>query len=1331
MRKSNYLNSIFEATRIAYLLVDIDNKAIVEVNRAAEKILGNTRKNLLGKNYYKYVCFNCDEDTVSIDQNILKDNEIIKIDNNGNLFVITQNVQRTTIDKKEYLIINLAEAPYTHDLDFYFFKQDNTNLYNSDRILLAHFIIRNDKIIDFYSNAPDLLSYSADIFRNKSISEIILSKNIEDVKNVFTNKSKVLKQATFLKNDQTRIDIEFLTRDILYKGEKTIICSVKENGNNNSKISEGLYSTAILFEVINNAPFAMILMDENLRIQSVNQYGIKYLNKDYNGIMGLLGGKVFDCINSFNPKGCGHSVNCQHCVIRNSVHKTLKTKSNLFKVEGVLDLKLSDNSVSRRNIILSTSYIEIDNKKNVLLTIDDITEQKTAEKALHTSDRRFHTLFESSNDAYFLLHGLNVIDCNQAAVDIFGYNKKDEIISSRITKYLPEIQSNGEVSIDFAINHFKKALIKKIPPFEIELLRKNTTLFQAEILLSPFEVEGERTILGVVRDITKRKIAENKLHDNEMRIRIASEIGNLGMWEWNIKTGERIQTKKWSEIFGYPENAEKINYEKWESRIHPVDVIRVNRHIQAIVTGTNEPENILFRYKHPEKDWIWIQSFCKITKYGKNNLPSMIVGIHHDITSHKNIEKTLKISEKRFRSLVSNVPGAVYRSMVDTQRTMIYISPYIKQLTGYKAEDFLNSNKKFSFNSIIHPEDRQKVISKITESIKLLSSYIIEYRIIKADGTIGWVSEKGRKLPGTEDGRQVLNGLIIDITSQKKSLNDLQQSETHLRMAVESGKLGTWEWDLSKNKLTTNDIWYELTGVPYSEPDKFAYWINNIHPDDKKELAGKKKIEMIFPDRYEKEFRYNHPKKGWIWIYSTGQVIKYDLENKPLIVVGYHQDITNRKEIEQNLKESQNKLVLAKEEAEAANKSKSFFLANMSHELRTPMNAIIGISKMLNKYNAENLSAKQAEGLDVIYQSGKRLLALINDILDLSKVEVGKMLVNNSPVSIEKIFYNMSVMVQPLLKNKQVVFNSERSDELPDLIITDDQKLTQILINLLGNAAKFTNNGSITLSAYVKGDRLFFEVIDTGIGIKKDDLNKVFDEFHQVDATASRKYHGTGLGLTLCKKLINLLKGEIEIESKSGEGTTVRIFIPLLFQDEISNKEGNSDVIRVKSETDAAKILLQAETPEQKTKVDDIPVTLNNIQTKDTQNLSKKLPNNIKKKILIAEDEEVGIFTVQMMLENHYELKFAKNGKEAEEFYFSENPDLVLMDIMMPEVSGFEAFDNIIKKREKSDKTKIIALTARTMKEEEANILNHGFDDFIPKPIIEDLLLEKIEELIK
>ncbi|WP_026672102.1 sensor histidine kinase [Alkalihalobacterium bogoriense] len=399
-----------------------------------------------------------------------------------------------------------------------------------------------------------------------------------------------------------------------------------------------------------------------------------------------------------------------------------------------------------------------------------------------------------------------------------------------------------------------------------------------------------------------------------------------------------------------------------------------------------------------------------------------------------------------------------------------------------------------------------------------------------------------------------------------------------------------------------------------------------------------------------------------------------------------------------------------------SSKYKSEFLANMSHELRTPLNSMLILSQMLAQNTDGNLSEKQIEHAHTIYSSGTDLLNLINDILDLSKIESGKFEVYPEEVLLNDIEAFVKRQFLPVSRHKGVYFSIDVHSDAPSILFTDDQRLKQILKNLLSNAFKFTNEGGVTLriSKGLDNDsrsKIKFTVIDTGIGIANDKLESIFEAFYQSDGTTSRKYGGTGLGLSICKDLASRLGGFIEVESTEGQGSSFTLHLP-----DFEGLPGltSSDIEVAVSEEIAVEEEVEKEVEDE------------NVVAEETKEESKHLLEN--KVVLVVDDDMRNVFALTTALESQkMDVLFAENGKEA--IHMLENNtsiDIVLMDIMMPEMNGFDAMREI-RKKEEFEQLPIIALTAKAMKTDKEKCINAGASDYISKPVN----IEQLVSLIK
>jgi len=426
----------------------------------------------------------------------------------------------------------------------------------------------------------------------------------------------------------------------------------------------------------------------------------------------------------------------------------------------------------------------------------------------------------------------------------------------------------------------------------------------------------------------------------------------------------------------------------------------------------------------------------------------------------------------------------------------------------------------------------------------------------------------------------------------------------------------------------------------------------------------------------------------------NGSVYK-DEEENVLGVVVVARDITEQKIFENELIDAKSKAEKATKKAEASNQLKESFLANMSHEIRTPMNAIIGFSDVLYK---RKLGVQEKEFVAIIKTAGENLLKIINDILDISKIEAGMMTFEENNFSIQETFKSINTMMLGRAKEKNLELVFSCDEDVPDTLLGDETRLTQIIINLVGNAIKFTNEGSVQVHGKVsKKDKentlVEFSIIDTGIGIPKDKLATIFERFQQAESHTTRKYGGTGLGLSIAKQLIELQGGKLSVKSKLDEGSVFTFFI-------------------------SYKNTIEIQAP------------LVQIEKKYALDELSKL------NILLVEDNQLNVMLISSLFsENHLKFEVAENGKigiqQLKENENSTAPitnfDIILMDMEMPEMNGYEAV-KIIRNKLKNN-VPIIAMTANAMAGEREKCLDLGMNDYISKPIDANQLFEKIYDL--
>ena len=499
-----------------------------------------------------------------------------------------------------------------------------------------------------------------------------------------------------------------------------------------------------------------------------------------------------------------------------------------------------------------------------------------------------------------------------------------------------------------------------------------------------------------------------------------------------------------------------------------------------------------------------------------------------DLTFEKEREEQLKRSEVNLSDAQRIARLGSWD--LDIVNDRLYWSEQMFELWGLEY-----SEKPVNYSTFIdgvHPDDRARVQAAIDAAWKNESDYEIEYAVLRADGSVIDAYARGHMRFNMQGKPVRMAGIVMDITEQKKSQHEIEQSERRLREAQQLAHMGSWEMYYEENKLYWSDESFRLWGYdPVNEPISYEKFNERVHPDDRERVQYAIETAMQEESDYKIDYRLLLPNDVKRDIYAQGGVIR-DAKGNVVGMSGIVLDITERKQMEKNIIE-------AREQAEASNRAKSEFLAMMSHEIRTPMNAVIGMSELaLNT----KLTAKQRSYIEKSYRSAQSLLGIINDVLDFSKIESGH-------VELESISFNINDMLEKLVhvvgykaQENGLEFIFDISPDVPVILVGDPTRLSQVLINLGSNAVKFTGQGEITLRIRLLDEddekvSLKFEMIDTGIGIEEDKKPKLFNMFEQADSSVTRVYGGTGLGLSICKSLLEMMGGEISVESELGVGS--------------------------------------------------------------------------------------------------------------------------------------------------------------------------------------------------
>ena len=538
---------------------------------------------------------------------------------------------------------------------------------------------------------------------------------------------------------------------------------------------------------------------------------------------------------------------------------------------------------------------------------------------------------------------------------------------------------------------------------------------------------------------------------------------------------------------------------------------------------------------------------------------------------------------------------------------------------------------------------------------------------LRADGSVIWLQVE---LTPWRDGAGEIGGLIItshDVTDMVGALERTERSEERLRLAMEIADIHVWELDFRRQEL----IKVGAEANFFTEPSTYGKLARDIYSTidlrDVERVRGEWDRHVQEGVPYRPEYRIRRSDDKEVWVQGAVRYLTDD-EEKPLRMIGALQNITDRKAAERAL-------VHAKEDAESATRAKSAFLATMSHEIRTPLNGVLGMAQAMAM---GEVTDQQRERLDVIRQSGESLLAILNDVLDLSKIEAGKLELEQAEFDIDELSSGAIGAFAATAQAKGRGFEVRGARGARGVYRGDSVRVRQILYNLVSNALKFTDQGGVKVVVSRRGKLLSISVADTGIGVAPEKLASLFQKFEQADASTTRRYGGTGLGLAICRDLAELMGGVIHADSRLGAGATFTVDLPLT---RVSATRRSAPPTVIEREA-----TLQG-------------VTLRVLAAED---------NGMNQLVLKTLLEQVGVEPVMV-----------SNGREAVAAWAREPWDLILMDVQMPEMDGPTA-TGVIRARERAEdrpRTPIVALTANAMAQQVAEYLRSGMDDFVAKPI--------------
>lgn len=1056
---------------------------------------------------------------------------------------------------------------------------------------------------------------------------------------------------------------------------------------------------------------------------------------------------------------------------------------------------------------------------NIFAIARDITAEESKSKALEVSEERFKTFFENSQ-GLMCTHDLegNFITVNSSGANALGYTKEEvknfslyDIIPEKrypnLKQYLENIKQTGVYKGEMLT--VGKDGSKRIWIFSNTLETQNTEV--------PY-------VIGNAVDITEQYHLEKNLKQVKQLLEQTNKVARVGGWEVDLVNEEVHWTAMTREIHAVPEdyvpNLEEGVY-FYKEGIHRDTILEaVNK---AITENKSFDLELIIVDQNNKEVWVRSIGYSEF----KDGQCVKVFGIFQDINERKIAEIKFKESKKLLDDVL-NAATQVCIIATDTQGTITVFNKGAEKLLGYTAAEMVNKQSPV----IIH--DEKEVIERSDELSRLENKKIegfdtfthVAKRTGKEEREWTYITKNGERVstllvvtPIKDDVNEIIGylGVATNITKRKQIETALRNEKARLASFVEHAPAAVAMLDKNLNYINVSRKWREKYHLKSVEVLGMAH--SKVFPDSTGERNERYKAVLNGEIITRDEEIYISPKTGskktisWEmrpWYNYLGEVDGIMISTQNISPI-----IKQREELKK-----------AKQQAELASVAKSEFLANMSHEIRTPLNGVIGFTDLVLK---TELSETQQQYLNIVNQSANGLLNIINDILDFSKIEAGKLELDIDKCDLYEIgCYALDIVNYQIQKNNlELLLNL--TPELPRFIWADAIRLKQILINLLGNAAKFTEKGEIELKIEITKQNtdtntFRFSVRDTGVGIKKEQQAKIFEAFSQEDASTTKKYGGTGLGLAISNKLLKMMDSQLQLKSELGVGSTFyfdvefksehgvktewenldKIKNVLIVDDNKNNRNIVNQILRLKDiNADEAKSGFEALQLLSENKSYDVIIIdyhmpyMDGIETikkiresfysKDDEmqpaillyssssdsgvinevkelGITKRLTkpakmeeiyaclsslNSIKNApvidekskaaalkleestILLVEDNSVNRLLAKTIIDirfPNFTIVEAVNGAEAVDLFKKQSFDVILIDIQMPIMNGYEATQIIRKIEEDKPQTPIIAITAGNVKGERERCLNSGMSDFIAKPIIEDDLVDIINK---
>jgi len=912
--------------------------------------------------------------------------------------------------------------------------------------------------------------------------------------------------------------------------------------------------------------------------------------------------------------------------------------------------------------------------RQILGVVQDLTKRKQTEEALRASEERYRNMIELANEGIWFVDSNHITTfVNKKMADMLGYTESEML---------------GKTLFAFIDENWQKLATQKIEcrqsgieQHDFKFKRQDGADFWAIVNTRPLmDKHGHyQGGFAMVTDITKRKRAEEALRKSEERFELAMRGTSDGLWDINYETEEVYYSPRFKEMLGLAAD-EPVTREQVFNLVHPEDSESLRENWSSYLANQTASFQVTLRMQHKQGHYVWILSRAILIR-DENGRPLRMVGTHVDLTAQKQIEEELRRQKGFLQLVIDTVPQLIFWK--DLNSIYLGCNRHFANFLGFKEPEQIVGKSDFDLPINSQEANFFRAIDRQVMDHDAPLYHITETLILPHLGQ-RWFETC--KVPLHDATNQVIGilGTADDVTDRKQADRNLQKSREALQQInLELHRFKT-TLDMTLDCLFMIDIqslkfFYANQGATNLLGYSYEEFLQMTPAEiDTKFSSEHFLVKTLFKQpalTFESTFRNQAGKFLPVEVFIQG----IQLPEQPPQLVAIARNITERKQTEAKLQQ-------AKEAAETANRAKSAFLANMSHELRTPLNGILGYTQLLKRDH--NLTNQQREGIDIIHRNGDYLLTLINDILDISKVEAGKLELHPQNFYLGHFLKGIVDLFKLRAKQQQIIFNYVTLSPLPEVVYADEKRLRQILINLLSNAVKFTKQGNVTLKVgYAeptgkRGSRIRFQVEDDGMGIRAEELDKIFLPFYQSGNTTTKEA-GSGLGLAITKKLVEAMGSQLQIQSVVGQGS---IFWVELDLPEVFSTENNFPI-----------------------EVPIYPIVGFEGETR---------------KILVVDDrEENSLILAELLRPLGFEVREASGGLASIQIAQEWFPDAILMDLMMPELDGYETTRRL-RQIPALKEVIVIAISAGAFYHHKQASLKAGCNDFITKPIHVDSLLE-------